>query len=77
MFLSVRRQHRQRGSDCVESAIEERSVSFRNKQLMELIRHGISRRYQDAKQRAPWLPEPSPLFHGKTVKKKGEDAIFN
>ena len=52
-------------------------MSSRNKQLVEFIRQGIGRRYQNAKQRAPWLPEPSPLLVGTVVKKKGEDAIFS
>jgi hypothetical protein len=49
MFLSVKRQDRQRGSDCAESAIEEGSMSSDNKQLVEFIRQGMGSRSQNAK----------------------------
>ena len=77
MFLGVKHQHRQRGIHRVESAIEERSMSSENKQLVEFIRQGIGSRSQNAECCTPWSPKAPALFAGTTVKKKGEDAIFN
>jgi hypothetical protein len=51
-------------------------MSSDNKQLMKLIRQGISGRYRNATYRTPWSPKPQALFAGKTVEKQGEDGIF-
>ena len=51
-------------------------MSSGNKQLMKLIRQGISGRYHNAKYRTPWSPKLRALFAGKTVQKQGEDGIF-
>jgi hypothetical protein len=51
-------------------------MSSGNKQLMKLIRQGISSRYHNAKYRTPWSPKPRALFAGKTVQKQGKDGIF-
>ena len=52
-------------------------MSSGNKQLVKFIREGVRCSSQNAKCRPPWSPEPSALFAGRTVKKKGEDGIFD
>jgi hypothetical protein len=52
-------------------------MSSGNKPLVKFICQGIDVSSQNAKYRPPWSPAPSPLFAGKAVKKKGEDAIFD
>ena len=51
-------------------------MSSRNKQLVELIRQGISGSYRNASYCSSWLPKPHALFIGRGVKEKGEDGIF-
>jgi hypothetical protein len=73
----VRDQHRQRGSERIQSAIEQRAGPAGNPQLVEFIRQGIQGRSHNAQHRTPRPPEMLGPFDGWAIKKQSKDGVFD
>jgi hypothetical protein len=70
-------QHGEGGAEGVEAAVEQGGMSSGDKQLVKLVRQGVSGCGEDAQRRPAWPPKVLPPTDWKTVEKQGKDAVFS